>query len=48
MAENNGTALSDPRNLVPYSIAAHLSQPDVHGSAILRNLNRIVPTVPNT
>ena len=48
VSENNGTVLSDPRNLVPYSIAAYLSQPGVRGETILRNLDRIVPTVPNT
>lgn len=48
VSENNGTVLSDPHHLVPYSIAAYLSQPGVRGQTILRNLDRIVPTVPNT
>lgn len=46
--ENNGTVLTDPRNLVPYSIAAYLPQTDARGRAILRSFNGIVPTILNT
>ncbi|MGH3886487.1 MAG: substrate-binding domain-containing protein [Pseudonocardiaceae bacterium] len=51
-SENNGTLLTSPLNIAPYSITAYLSQlagtGDVRGRAILRNFNGIVPTVLNT
>lgn len=51
-SENNGTLLTNPLNVAPYSIAAYLSQlagtGDVRGRTVLRNFNGTVPTVLNT
>jgi len=53
LQENNGTLLTDPKQVVPYSIAQYLSQttavvPDVHGKVVLGQLDGIAPTVLNT
>ncbi|MCW2540156.1 MAG: hypothetical protein JWN95_1881 [Frankiales bacterium] len=51
--ENTGTLLTDPKQLVPYSIAVYQSQvngtvADVHGSAVLAQVNSIAPLELNT
>jgi ABC-type phosphate transport system substrate-binding protein len=51
--ENTGTVLSDPAQIVPYSIAQYISQlnaivPDVHGKTVLGQLDGISATVLNT
>lgn len=53
LQENNGTLLSDPKQLAPYSIAQYLSQTtavtaDVHGKTVLAQLDGVAPTVLNT
>lgn len=53
LQENNGTLLTDPKQVVPYSIAQYLSQttavvPDVHGKVVLGQLDGVAPTVLNT
>lgn len=53
LQENNGTLITDPKQVVPYSIAQFLSQttavtPDVHGKVVLGQLDGIAPTVLNT
>ncbi|WP_436523352.1 hypothetical protein [Actinoplanes sp. HUAS TT8] len=53
LQENNGTLLTDPKQIVPYSIAQYLSQTtavvaDVHGKSVLGQLDGIAPTVLNT
>ena len=53
LQENTGTLLTDPKQVVPYSIAQYLSQttavtPDVHGKSVLGQLDGISPTVLNT
>ncbi|MGH3751401.1 MAG: hypothetical protein ACRDRP_01685 [Pseudonocardiaceae bacterium] len=52
LAENDGTVLTDPRHIAPYSIPQYLSQahglsPDRRGSANLRSINGIGPVMPN-
>jgi ABC-type phosphate transport system substrate-binding protein len=53
LQENNGTVITDPKQVVPYSIAQYLAQttavtPDVHGKTVLGQLDGIAPTVLNT
>jgi ABC-type phosphate transport system substrate-binding protein len=53
LQENNGTLVTDVKQVVPYSIAQYLSQttavvPDVHGKVVLGQLDNIAPTVLNT
>jgi ABC-type phosphate transport system substrate-binding protein len=53
LQENNGTLITDPKQVVPYSIAQYLSQttavvPDVHGKIVLAQLDGTAPTVLNT
>jgi ABC-type phosphate transport system substrate-binding protein len=53
LVENTGTLITDPKNIVPYSIADWLAQTngtvqDVHGKTILGQINGIAPTVLNT
>lgn len=53
LLENTGTLMTDARQIAPYSIAQYLSQinavvPDVHGKAVLGQINGISPTVLNT
>lgn len=53
LQENNGTLLTDPKQIAPYSIAQYLAQttsvvPDVHGKAVLGQINGIPATVLNT
>jgi len=53
LQENNGTLITDPKQVVPYSIAQYLSQttavvPDVHGKVVLSQLDGVAPTVLNT
>lgn len=53
LQENNGTLLTDVKQIAPYSIAQYLAQttvtvPDVHGKTVLGQLDGIAPTVLNT
>ncbi|BCY05876.1 hypothetical protein [Actinoplanes sp. L3-i22] len=53
LQENNGTLLTDAKQIAPYSIAQYLAQttvavPDVHGKTVLGQLDGIAPTVLNT
>jgi ABC-type phosphate transport system substrate-binding protein len=53
LQENNGTLLTDAKQLAPYSIAQYLAQttavvPDVHGKTVLGQIDSIAPTVLNT
>jgi ABC-type phosphate transport system substrate-binding protein len=53
LQENTGTLITDPKQVVPYSIAQYLSQttavtPDVHGKIVLGQLDGVAPTVLNT
>ncbi|GAA2679053.1 hypothetical protein [Actinoplanes palleronii] len=53
LQENNGILLTDPKQIVPYSIAQYLAQTtvvvaDVHGKTVLGQLDGIAPTVLNT
>lgn len=50
--ENHGNQLNDPRDIVPYSTAAYLSQlnrgiDDTHGRAVLGRIDAIRPAIPN-
>ncbi|MBV1855252.1 hypothetical protein KUA19_34495 [Catellatospora sp. NEAU-YM18] len=50
--ENVGTLLTDPKHIIPYSVGPYLSQinavvPDVHGKAILGQIDGIAPLVSN-
>ncbi|MFF5080402.1 hypothetical protein ACFY36_25400 [Actinoplanes sp. NPDC000266] len=53
LQENNGTLMTDAKQIAPYSIAQFLAQttavvPDVHGKVVLGQLDGIAPTVLNT
>ncbi len=53
LQENNGTLLTDAKQIAPYSIAQYLAQTtavvaDVHGKTVLGQLDGIAPTVLNT
>lgn len=53
LEENVGTLLTDPKHIAPYSIAAYLAQvnavvPDVHGKALLGQINGVAPALLNT
>jgi hypothetical protein len=53
LLENTGTLITDPKQVVPYSIAQYLAQvngvvPDVHGTTLLGSIGSISPAVPNT
>ena len=53
LQENNGALITDPKQVVPYSIAQYLSQTtavtaDVHGKIVLGQLDGVAPTVLNT
>lgn len=53
LQENAGTLITDPKHVVPYSIAQYLAQtnavvPDVHGKIVLGQLDGISATVLNT
>jgi hypothetical protein len=50
--ENVGTLLTDPKHIIPYSVGPYLAQinavvPDVHGKAVLGQIDGIAPLVSN-
>jgi hypothetical protein len=52
LIENNGTKLTDPRNVIPYSIADYKAQSsgsvtDVSGNTKMRRINGIIPDLAN-
>jgi hypothetical protein len=53
LVESTGNQLVDPRQIVPYSISEYLAQvngvvPDIHGTAVLGQIDGIPPTLVNT
>ena len=53
LQENNGTLITDVKQVVPYSIAQYQSQTtavvaDIHGKIVLGQLDGVAPTVLNT